>query len=122
MQLILLPQAIRAMLPVIIAQLVVTLKDTALGFIITYPELLYFAKTARIQRALRIARSSRPRSSPAPSTSACACCCPARRRRWRSDCAALRERSRPRRARRTREGITDTSLIVAQRDAPDLKG
>jgi glutamate transport system permease protein len=29
---------------VIIAQLVVTLKDTALGFIITYPELLYFAK------------------------------------------------------------------------------
>ena len=32
------------MLPVIIAQLVVTLKDTALGFIITYPELLYFAK------------------------------------------------------------------------------
>ena len=44
MQLILLPQAIRAMLPMIIAQLVVTLKDTALGFIITYPELLYFAK------------------------------------------------------------------------------
>ena len=32
------------MLPVIIAQLVVTLKDTALGFIITYPELLYFAR------------------------------------------------------------------------------
>lgn len=44
MQLVLLPQAIRAMLPMIIAQLVVTLKDTALGFIITYPELLYFAK------------------------------------------------------------------------------
>lgn len=44
MQLILLPQAIRAMLPVIIAQLVVTLKDTALGFIITYQELLSFAK------------------------------------------------------------------------------
>ena len=44
MQRVLLPQAIRAMLPVIIAQLVVTLKDTALGFIITYPELLYFAK------------------------------------------------------------------------------
>jgi glutamate transport system permease protein len=33
------------MMPVIIAQLVVTLKDTALGFIITYPELLYYAKT-----------------------------------------------------------------------------
>lgn len=44
MRLILLPQAVRAMLPVIIAQLVVTMKDTALGFIITYPELLYLAK------------------------------------------------------------------------------
>src|SRR6478752_4837551 len=44
MRLILLPQAIRAMLPVIISQLVVTLKDTALGFIITYPELLYVVK------------------------------------------------------------------------------
>ncbi len=44
MRLVLLPQAVRAMLPVIIAQLVVTLKDTALGFIITYNELLYLAK------------------------------------------------------------------------------
>ena len=44
MRLILLPQAIRAMLPVLVAQLVVTMKDTALGFIITYPELLYLAK------------------------------------------------------------------------------
>ena len=44
MRLILLPQAVRAMLPVIVAQLVVTMKDTALGFIITYPELLYLAK------------------------------------------------------------------------------
>ncbi|MBK0421285.1 amino acid ABC transporter permease [Leucobacter sp. CSA2] len=44
MRLILLPQAIRAMLPVIVSQLVVTMKDTALGFIITYPELLYLAK------------------------------------------------------------------------------
>lgn len=42
--LILLPQAIRAMMPVIVAQLVVTLKDTALGFIITYQELLYVIK------------------------------------------------------------------------------
>ncbi|MGY0232420.1 amino acid ABC transporter permease [Longispora urticae] len=41
---ILLPQAVRAMLPSIISQLVVLLKDTALGFIITYPELLYVAK------------------------------------------------------------------------------
>lgn len=44
LRLVLLPQAVRAMLPVIVAQLVVTLKDTALGFIITYPELLYYAK------------------------------------------------------------------------------
>ncbi|GAA3665842.1 amino acid ABC transporter permease [Microbacterium marinilacus] len=41
MWLVLLPQAVRAMMPVIIAQLVVALKDTALGFIITYQELLY---------------------------------------------------------------------------------
>ncbi|GAB2565544.1 amino acid ABC transporter permease [Leucobacter ruminantium] len=44
MRLVLLPQAVRAMLPVIVSQLVVTMKDTALGFIITYPELLYLAK------------------------------------------------------------------------------
>ncbi|WP_411558484.1 amino acid ABC transporter permease [Plantibacter sp. MPB07] len=44
LRLILFPQAIRAMLPVIIAQLVVALKDTALGFLITYQELLYLAK------------------------------------------------------------------------------
>ena len=41
MRLILIPQAVRAMMPVIIAQLVVALKDTALGFIITYQELLF---------------------------------------------------------------------------------
>ncbi len=39
-RLILLPQAVRAMLPTIISQLVVLLKDTALGFIITYRELI----------------------------------------------------------------------------------
>lgn len=44
MRLILLPQAVRAMMPVIISQLVVALKDTALGFIITFPELLYVIK------------------------------------------------------------------------------
>ncbi|MHA4948396.1 amino acid ABC transporter permease [Micromonospora sp. SD19] len=40
MQLILVPQAARAMLPVIVSQLVVLLKDTALGYIVAYPELL----------------------------------------------------------------------------------
>jgi glutamate transport system permease protein len=37
---ILLPQAIRAMLPAIISQCVVALKDTSLGFIISYEELV----------------------------------------------------------------------------------
>jgi glutamate transport system permease protein len=40
MRLILVPQAVRTMLPAIVAQCVVALKDTALGFIIAYPELL----------------------------------------------------------------------------------
>lgn len=37
---ILMPQAITAMLPALISQLVVILKDTALGYIVAYPELL----------------------------------------------------------------------------------
>lgn len=40
MQMILIPQAARAMLPVIVSQLVVLLKDTALGYIVAFPELL----------------------------------------------------------------------------------
>ncbi len=58
MRLILLPQAIRAMLPVIVAQLVVTMKDTALGFIITYPELLYYAKQLTSQQGRPILQSA----------------------------------------------------------------
>ncbi|MBT2396809.1 amino acid ABC transporter permease [Streptomyces sp. ISL-100] len=45
MTMLLLPQAVRSMLPTIISQLVVTLKDTSLGYIITYAELLYAART-----------------------------------------------------------------------------
>ncbi|MGW3012517.1 amino acid ABC transporter permease [Streptomyces sp. NPDC001219] len=41
---VLIPQAVRAMLPTIISQLVVTLKDTSLGFIITFEELLFTAR------------------------------------------------------------------------------
>lgn len=41
---ILIPQALRAMMPTIISQLVVLLKDTALGFLITYDELLKYAQ------------------------------------------------------------------------------
>lgn len=44
MRLVLLPQALRAMLPAIVSQLVVLLKDTALGFLITYEELLRYAR------------------------------------------------------------------------------
>lgn len=58
MTLILLPQAIRAMLPVIIAQLVVTMKDTALGFIITYQELLYYAKLLGAQQGRPILQAA----------------------------------------------------------------
>ncbi|WP_405773327.1 amino acid ABC transporter permease [Streptomyces sp. NBC_01538] len=45
MTMLLLPQAVRSMLPTMISQLVVTLKDTSLGYIILYPELLYAART-----------------------------------------------------------------------------
>jgi len=45
MTLILLPQAVRRMLPVLVAQLVVLLKDSSLGFIIGYFELLRQARS-----------------------------------------------------------------------------
>ncbi|MEV7726189.1 amino acid ABC transporter permease [Streptomyces sp. NPDC087917] len=41
---VLAPQAVRAMLPTIISQLVVALKDTSLGFLITYEEFLHAGK------------------------------------------------------------------------------
>ncbi|MCU1496747.1 MAG: gluD [Acidimicrobiales bacterium] len=41
LRIVLLPQAVRAMLPTIISQLVVVLKDTALGFVIGFQELLF---------------------------------------------------------------------------------
>jgi glutamate transport system permease protein len=44
MRTVLLPQAVRAMLPATVSQLVVLLKDTALGFLITYQELLFEAR------------------------------------------------------------------------------
>ncbi len=45
LRLVLLPQAFRVMLPALISQLVVILKDTSLGFVILYPETL---RTANI--------------------------------------------------------------------------
>lgn len=44
MRLVLVPQAVRTMLPAIISQCVVALKDTSLGFIIGYAELARFNK------------------------------------------------------------------------------
>jgi glutamate transport system permease protein len=46
LRLVLLPQAVRVMLPALISQLVVVLKDTSLGFIISYEELLRRAQIA----------------------------------------------------------------------------
>jgi len=40
LRIVLLPQAIRLMLPALVSQVVTLLKDTALGFVIGYPELL----------------------------------------------------------------------------------
>ena len=45
MSLVLLPQAVRRMLPVLVAQLVVLLKDSSLGFIVGYVELLRQARS-----------------------------------------------------------------------------
>jgi glutamate transport system permease protein len=50
---ILLPQAYRIMLPALISQLVVVLKDTALGFIITYSEVMRVANLMADNRLLR---------------------------------------------------------------------
>ncbi|WP_371479316.1 amino acid ABC transporter permease [Kitasatospora sp. NBC_00315] len=46
---ILVPQAVRSMLPAMIGQMVVTLKDTSLGYVITYGELLYVGKQIAAQ-------------------------------------------------------------------------
>ncbi|MFE5035900.1 amino acid ABC transporter permease [Streptomyces sp. NPDC056683] len=44
MSYVLAPQAVRAMLPAVISQLVVALKDTSLGYLITYEEFLHAGK------------------------------------------------------------------------------
>ncbi|MFG3258435.1 amino acid ABC transporter permease [Streptomyces sp. NPDC048172] len=45
---VLVPQAVRAMLPTIISQLVVALKDTSLGYLITYEEFLHAGRLIAI--------------------------------------------------------------------------
>ena len=41
------PQAFRQMLPIIVAQLVVLLKDTSLAYIVAYPEILRISQQLR---------------------------------------------------------------------------
>jgi len=45
LRIVLIPQGVRFMLPAIISQCVVALKDTSLGFIVLYPELVRGART-----------------------------------------------------------------------------
>ncbi len=54
-RLVLLPQAITAMLPALVSQLVVIVKDSALGYIISYPELLRSSQTLASRWANSIA-------------------------------------------------------------------
>ncbi|MBD0293260.1 MAG: amino acid ABC transporter permease [Jiangellaceae bacterium] len=54
MRSVLLPQAFRIMLPALISQLVVLLKDTSLGFVIGYVELLRYGQRAAEQLDNRI--------------------------------------------------------------------
>lgn len=44
MRSVVLPQAVRNMLPAVLAQLVILLKDTSLGYVVAYPELLHEAQ------------------------------------------------------------------------------
>ena len=44
MQLILAPQALRLMLPTLVTQLVTILKDSSLGYAVSYAELMYAGK------------------------------------------------------------------------------
>lgn len=113
MRLILLPQAIRAMLPVIIAQLVVTLKDTALGFIITYPELLKYAKDLGSSATLDSPLIQAALVAGAIYIALCLLLS------WVASLTEKRLRSSPRTivvVGATEAPATDTELIVAQRD------
>lgn len=55
MRSVLLPQALRAMLPALVGQCVVVLKDSALGYVITYNELLIWSKTLGSAKANTVA-------------------------------------------------------------------
>lgn len=120
LRLILLPQAIRAMMPVIISQLVVTLKDTALGFIITYEELLYTAKLIGSQAQL-----DRPIIQAAIVVGAIyiAICM---LMSWLAYFVQRRTESSPNaqgdQKPKNDDGITDTQLLLTQRGVDGLTG
>ncbi|GAA1987092.1 amino acid ABC transporter permease [Microbacterium pumilum] len=117
MQLVLLPQAIRAMMPVIIAQLVVTLKDTALGFIITYPELLFYARYLGSQSVLDSPIIPATIVVGAIYISLClilSFIANQVEKRLRSESRGIRIAG----ANQPTQEITDTELIVAQGDTP----
>jgi glutamate transport system permease protein len=106
MQLVILPQAVRRMVPAIVAQLATLTKDTSLGFVIGYEEALRRAgalaqappsnqlqafaspprtRRRRAGRATRTCRSSSPRAPAAAcSTSARGSGWPGTNRGWRS--------------------------------------
>lgn len=114
MRLVLLPQAIRAMLPVIIAQLVVTMKDTALGFIITFPELLYYAKLLSSQPGRPILQSAMVIGG----IYIILCLILSGFARWveiRTRRSPRLATDRPPAAAPMQQGTTDTELIVTQR-------
>jgi glutamate transport system permease protein len=54
LRLVVLPQALRRMIPALVSQLVVVIKDTSLGSIITYPELLRQAQLAGSSEAAQL--------------------------------------------------------------------
>lgn len=118
MRLILLPQAVRAMMPVIIAQLVVTLKDTALGFIITYNELLYIAR--RIGNANGLDRPIVQAALVAGAIYIAICMLLS----WVATMVQKRTQSSPKlpkgqaRPLGNVDGLTDTQIIAAQRIGP----
>jgi glutamate transport system permease protein len=119
-RLVLLPQAVRAMLPAIVSQLVVLLKDTALGFLITYRELLTEARQLMSSDAFEF-RRSRSRWSSRRSTSGCACCCRCWPPGWSAGKAGCAPRSRTAWARAPSAPPDPTRPSSPARPAPPVQ-
>ena len=50
MRAVILPQAIRLVMPTLVTQLVALLKDSTLGYVVSYPELMKQARTSPATR------------------------------------------------------------------------